>query len=204
MNWEKYTQLLKEELESRLGSIVSLKDKSTNGDIDKVLADFYTEYTEDQWRAILEGKYEALFDGALPAYSRIANALEFFSRRKDCGTMIELVSDSTVETMIDHITIRWYHLKKNDVYIKVSAYLNTVMHDKVLGYEIEVVKKEMVPDRHDHSAVMLFVDNSGYVLVQDQMTGTESECIRWMDSKKETCRNSDDQYVLKLIKRRNY
>ena len=204
MSWEKYTQLLKEELESRLGGIVSLKDKSINGDIDKVLADFCAEYTEDQWRTILEGKYEALFDGALPAYSRIANALEFFSERKDCSAMIELVSDSIVETMIDYKTIRWYHLKKNDVYIKVSAYLNLVMHDKVLGYEIEVVKKEMVPERHDHIAVMLFVDNNGYVLVQDQMTGTESECIKWMNSKKETIRNSDDQYVLKLIKRRNH
>ena len=204
MNWEKYTQLLKEELESRLGGIVSLKDKSTNGDIDKVLADFCTEYTEDQWRTILEGKYKALFDGALPAYSRIANALEFFSRRKDCSTMIELESDSIVETRIDHKAIRWYHLKKNDVYIMVSTYLSPVMHDKVLGYEIEVVEKNMVPELHDHCAVLLRVDPNGYVHVADQTTGTEPECIKWMDNKKEMMRESALQFELKLIKRWNY
>lgn len=203
MNWEKHVELIKAELESKLGGVVSLKDKDAKGGIDKVLACFCLDFTEEQWRTILDGKYEVLFDGDLPPYSRIAGSLEFFSRRKDMQKEIVLESDTVVETRIDHKIIKWYHLKKNDVYIKVTTFINPVQR-KVYSYEIEVVKKEMVPERHDHSAVMLFVDNSGYVFIQDQMTGTESECIRWMNSKKEACRNSDDQYVLKLIKRWNY
>lgn len=203
MNWEKHVELIKAELESKLGGIVSLKDKDAKGGIDKVLACFCLEFTEEQWRTILDGKYEVLFDGDLPPYSRIVGSLEFFSRRKDMQKEITLESDTVVETRIDHKIIKWYHLKKNDVYIKVTIFTNPIQR-KVYSYEIEVAKKEMVPEKHDHSAVMLFVDNSGYVFIQDQMTGTESECIRWMNSKKETCRNSDDQYVLKLIKRRNY
>lgn len=200
MNWEKHVELIKAELESKLGGIVSLKDKDAKGGIDKVLACFCLDFTEEQWRTILDGKYEVLFDGDLPPYSRIVGSLEFL---KDMQKGIVLESDTVVETGIDHKIIKWYHLKKNDVYIKVTTFTNPVQR-KVYGYEIEVVKKEMVPERHDHSAVMLFVDNSGYVFIQDQTTGTESECIRWMNSKKEACRNSDDQYVLKLIKRWNY
>ena len=118
--------------------------------------------------------------------------------------MIELESDSIVETRIDHKAIRWYHLKKNDVYIMVSTYLSPVMHDKVLGYEIEVVEKNMVPELHDHCAVLLRVDPNGYVHVADQTTGTEPECIKWMDNKKEMMRESALQFELKLIKRWNY
>ena len=143
------------------------------GQVERLLVPHVKEFTEEQWKVILDRKYSNLFQLGTPHYSwrdeRELLIEELIEDLKPCATW-----DST-----------WYRVRKYSVKTPTGVILEIEIEDPIswsgssrTRYDIRIAE-EFIPVP-THRAAIIAVGSDTKAYITDQFAGTEDECENWV------------------------
>lgn len=173
----------KKEMMDVIPGIVRMTLDDCHGGIEQLVTDNIDKLEERHWKAVLDSKYNELFQDGIPHVSwntdrgRLLNTLRKNAMDKRPGYE-KISTDSWSET--------WYCVKVMYIKTPAGAVIKYKMEEPkaVSGsrhhYYGSVVPPEEVPEKATHTVVLLVPDAYGKVRIADQRTGTMRQCEEWL------------------------
>jgi hypothetical protein len=189
-----------EELRDNLGNILGIDfsdiETGYNKIEQRICSDLnFDELTEKQWHAILEHKYDDLFQNGTPHISWNTDRSSIFATIHNCFKAY--TGDSWDETWV-HVTSLYYKFKSG-VVLNLKREEPIVWGSGNTRYRISIVDETNIPKVNTHTAVIMAVnDVYGKVSIVEQHTGTEDEVSDWLLQKGR--KYNGKNYFTKIIK----
>lgn len=172
---------------------INIQELSSHGEIEMEICKHLKELSEEQWKVILDRKFDNLFQDGIPHISWNTDRSYIF---REIERLYEPLASEVYDETWYQVTERYYEVLPK-FYLKLK-YKNSRSLSGSSHRYIYVVSE--VP-AYTHSAAIICLDKDGTFHILDQMTGTEEACKSFIVRKCAEYKNSSKYITFELVER---